>query len=94
MKLTIRNYNIMAGVRIMPGWELIEVKECDDNYEFHCRNIVNDEHRYLRLDREHVLNNQFCWSHSVNRGPDMKMFGKWPTAVDEIAYELNWLINR
>ena len=94
MKLTIRNYNIMAGVKVIDGWKLIEVKEYDDTYEFHCQNILTDEDRYLRLDRSPILNDNFCWSHSVNRGPDMKMFGKWPTAVDEIAYELNWLITR
>ena len=94
MKLTIRNYNIIAGVRLMPGWELIGVKELECNYEFHCRNIITNENRYLRLDREHVLNNNFCWSHSANRGPNMDIFKTWPGAVDEIAYELNWLITR
>lgn len=93
MKLTIRNYNIMAGVQLMPGWKLAEVKEYDHCYEFHCLNIIGDEERYLRLDREPILNDRFCWEHSVNRGPDMKMFRKWPTAVDEIGYELNYLIN-
>ena len=93
MKLTIRNYNIMAGVRIMPGWKLIEVIESETNYEFVCENILDGKRRYLRLDRERVLNDQFCWTHSVNRGPDMKMFGKWPTALEEIASELNYIIN-
>ena len=94
MKLTIRNYNIMAGVKVIDGWKLVEVKEYDDTYEFHCQNILTDEDRYLRLDREYVLTTRICWSHSANRGPNMDIFKTWPGAVNEIAYELNWLITR
>lgn len=93
MKLTILNYNVIAGVKLVPGWELTEVKEYEEQYEFCCLNMTTGENRYLRLDRKHVLNDKFCWTHSVNRAPDMKLFSTWAGAIDEIEYELNWVIN-
>ena len=53
MKLTIRNYNIIAGVKLIPGWELTEVKEYEEQYEFCCRNMTTGENRYLR---KHSMN--------------------------------------